>query len=92
MTGDELKTQMDVVVGQARVAVELGSALELDELVSTFDRAVDFGPFLDPTAWMHGGRERAERSARLVRAYAAWVAAARTILTEAIATSTPADE
>lgn len=77
MTNDEFKTQMDVIVGQAQVAIVLGGALDFETLKTTCDRAVDFGPFVDPTKWMTGGRENAENNAKLVRAYEAFVKVAR---------------
>lgn len=81
MTNEEFRQQMDVIVGQARVALMLADGIDLDVLVQTCRHALDLGPFVDPTAWMRGNKSAAQNLA-LVEAFARFVRDVRALAPE----------
>lgn len=81
MNDTELKDQMAIIANQARVAVLLAQDLDLKKLKASFRHAIDFGLFVDPTAWINGHRN-AELSLALVEAFERFVSDVSKIMTE----------
>jgi hypothetical protein len=77
----ELKDKMDIIANQARVAVLLAQDLDLKNLKASFRHAIDFGLFVDPTAWINGHRN-AELSLALVEAFEQFVRDVSRLMTE----------